>query len=92
MVKRYFEAVEFWRVYALLGFSALMLGVSGCASSGVALAPITPAQAGQILCLLAADGATVTAVFANSQVAAKAGALAPVACALGTQVGQVLVN
>lgn len=71
--------MRFPAILAVLGACAL---VSACQS-------LTPQQTGQLICALASDGATVTAIYAPSA-APKAGASAQVACAAGTQVGQIV--
>lgn len=66
----------------------LILPVLAAASLG-GCQSLTPQQTGQLVCVLASDGATVAAVY-KPGVAPKASATAQVACDAGTQVGAIL--
>lgn len=59
--------------------------LSGCQTTG----GITPTQAGQLICVLASDGATVAAIV-KPGVSVPAGLGAQVVCNAGTQVGAIL--
>jgi len=61
---------------------ALALAIGGC--------NVTPQQAAALTCALAADGATVVAIYAPGAAPPKATASSQVACNAASQVGSIL--
>jgi hypothetical protein len=77
-MKQYLEYMEFWRVYALLGLSVAMFGLSGCNTT------LTPQQTAALVCIAASTGAIIAGESPKIQADGSA------ICNAGEQVATVL--